>query len=75
MWKALRFVFINGRIHYSMFDVHLLYALKEFFTIKMVYFRHYFQYSSIPLFHFNDTDRLPLINLYFQKVVESPKPL
>jgi hypothetical protein len=45
-------------------------VLKEFFTIKMVYFRHYSQYSSIPLFHFDGTNRLPLINLYFQKVVE-----
>jgi len=26
-------------------------GLKEFFTIKMVYFRLYPQYSSIPAFH------------------------
>jgi len=37
---------------------------KEFFTIKMVCFRLYPQYSSIPLFHSDGTNRLPLINLY-----------
>jgi len=26
---------------------------KEFFTINMVYFRPYPQYSSIPVFHFS----------------------
>jgi len=26
---------------------------KEFFTIKMVYSRHYSQYSSIPAFHYS----------------------
>jgi len=26
---------------------------KEFFTIKMVYFRPYPQYSSIPAFHYS----------------------
>jgi hypothetical protein len=39
---------------------------KEFFTIKMVYFRLYPQYSSIPLFHYDAINRLSLINLYFQ---------
>jgi len=28
-------------------------GLKEFFTIKMVYFRPYFQYSILPFFHFD----------------------
>jgi len=46
---------------------------KEFFTIKMVSFRLYPQYSSIPFFHFDGTNRLPLINLYFQEVVEFPR--
>ncbi len=50
-------------------------GLKEFFTIKMVYFRLYPQYSSIPFFHFDGTNRLPLINLYFQEVVEFPRRL
>jgi len=40
-------------------------GLKEFFTIKMVYFRLYPQYSSIPFFHSDGINRLPLINLYF----------
>jgi hypothetical protein len=38
---------------------------KEFFTIKMVYFRLYPQYSNIPFFHSDEINRLPLINLYF----------
>ena len=50
-------------------------GLKEFFTIKMVYFRLYPQYSSIPFFHSGDINRLPLINLYFQEVVEFPRRL
>jgi hypothetical protein len=35
-------------------------GLKEFFTIKMVYFRLYSQYSSIPAFRSDGTKRLPL---------------
>jgi hypothetical protein len=46
---------------------------KEFFTIKTVYFRPCFQYSNIPLFHFDGINRLSLINLYFQEVVEFPR--
>jgi hypothetical protein len=38
--------------------------LKEFFTIIMFYFRLYPQYSSIPFFHSDEINRLPLINLY-----------
>jgi hypothetical protein len=48
-------------------------GLKEFFTIKMVYFRLYPQYSSIPAFHSGGINRLPLMNLYFQEVVEFPR--
>jgi hypothetical protein len=48
-------------------------GLKDFFTIKMVYFRLYPQYSSIPAFHSGGINRLPLINLYFQEVVEFPR--
>jgi hypothetical protein len=40
---------------------------KEFFTIKMVYFRPYPQYSSIPLFHSDGTNRLPLKTIIFDK--------
>ncbi len=50
-------------------------GLKEFFTIKMVYFRPYSQYSNIPFFHSDGIDRLPLIILYFQEVVEFPRRL
>jgi len=39
---------------------------KEFFIIKMLYSRPYFQYSNIPFFHFDGINRLPLIKLYFQ---------
>jgi hypothetical protein len=35
-------------------------GLKEFFTIKMVYFRPYAQHSSIPVFHSDGTKRLQL---------------
>ncbi len=48
-------------------------GLKEFFTIKMVYFRPYSQYSNIPFFHSDGINRLPLIKLYFQEVVEFPR--
>ncbi|RZB37480.1 MAG: hypothetical protein SRB2_01024 [Desulfobacteraceae bacterium Eth-SRB2] len=48
---------------------------KEFFTIKMVYFRLYPQHSSIPAFHSDGINRLPLINLYFHEVVEFPRRL
>jgi hypothetical protein len=48
-------------------------GLKEFFTIKMVYFRLYPQYSSIPIFHSDGINRFPLTNLYSQDVVEFPK--
>jgi hypothetical protein len=50
-------------------------GLKEFFTIKMVYFFPYPQYSSIPLFHSDGINRFPLKNLYYQKVVEFPRRL
>ena len=46
---------------------------KKFFTIKMVYFRLYPQYSSIPAFHSDGINRLPLINLYLQENVEFPR--
>jgi hypothetical protein len=46
---------------------------KEFFIIKMVYFPPYPQHSSIPVFHSDGINRLPLKNLYFQKVVEFPR--
>jgi len=36
---------------------------KEFFTIKIVYFRLYAQYSSIPFFHSHGINRLPLKNI------------
>jgi tetratricopeptide (TPR) repeat protein len=45
-------------------------GLKEFFTIKMVYPRLYPQYSSISFFHYDVINRLSLINLYLQEVVE-----
>jgi len=32
-----------------------------------------FQHSSIPFFHSDGINRLPLINLYFQEVVEFPR--
>ena len=48
-------------------------GLKEFFAIKMVYFRPYPQYSNIPAFHSDGINRLPLKNLQFRKVVEFPK--
>jgi len=32
-----------------------------------------FQYSIIPFFHSDEINRLPLINLYFQEVVEFPR--
>jgi hypothetical protein len=50
-------------------------GLKEFFTIKMVYFRLYPQYSSIPAFHSDVTKRLPLQDYLFHMVVEIPKRL
>jgi len=50
-------------------------GFKEFFKIKMVYFRLYPQYSSIPFFHSDGINRLPLINLYSQDVVEFPSHL
>ncbi len=46
---------------------------KEFFTIIMLYFRLYPQYSNIPAFHSDEINRLPLINLYFQEGVEFPR--
>ena len=48
-------------------------GLKEFFTIKMVYFCPYPQYSSIPLFHSDGINRFSLKILYYQKVVELPR--
>ena len=48
---------------------------KEFFTIKMVYFRPYSQYSNIPAFHSVGINRLPLNNMYFREVVEFPRCL
>jgi len=48
-------------------------GLKEFFTIKMVYFRLDPQYSSIPFFHSDGKNRLPLNNQYLQEVVEFPR--
>ena len=50
-------------------------GLKEFFTIKMAYFRPYSQYSSIPVFHSDGTKRLPLEDYLFHIVVEIPKRL
>jgi len=50
-------------------------GLKEFFTIIMFYFRLYPQYLSIPAFHCDETNRMPLINLYYQKVVENMRRL
>ena len=44
--------------------------LKEFFTIKMVYFHPYSQYSSIPAFHSDGTKRLPLKDCLSQIVME-----
>jgi len=38
---------------------------KKFFTIKIVYFRLYPQYSSIPFFHSDGINRLPLKNIRF----------
>jgi hypothetical protein len=35
----------------------------------MFYFRLYPQYSNIPVFHSDEINRSPLINLYFQEVV------
>jgi len=46
---------------------------KEFFTIIMFYFRLYPQYPTILFFHSDEINRLPLINLYFQEVVEFPR--
>jgi len=39
---------------------------KEFFTIKMVYFCPYPQYSSIPFFHSDGINRFLLKNYYLQ---------
>jgi len=50
-------------------------GLKELFTIRMGYFHPYSQYSSIPSFHSDGINRLPLINLYFRKVVGFPRRL
>jgi hypothetical protein len=47
-------------------------GLKASFPIKMVCFRFYPQYSSIPFFHSDGINRLPLTNLYFRKIVEFP---
>ena len=41
-------------------------GLKEFFTIKMVYFRLYPQYSTIPLFQHSNCERSELSSLNFQ---------
>jgi hypothetical protein len=49
--------------------------LKEFLTIIMSYFRLYPQYYSIPAFHSDEINRLPLIKLYFKQVVEIPRRL
>ena len=46
--------------------------LKEFFTIKMVYYR---PYPNIPSFHSDGINRLPLIKPYFKEVVEIPRRL
>jgi len=48
-------------------------GLKEFYKIIMFYFRLYSQYSTIPFFYSDEINRLPLINLYFQKFVEFPR--
>jgi hypothetical protein len=45
-------------------------GLKEFFTIKMVYFHPYPQYSSIPFFHSDVINRFPLKKYCFQDVIE-----
>lgn len=44
---------------------------KEFFTIKRFSFAIT---PNIPVFHFDITNRLPLINLYPQEVLEFPIP-
>jgi hypothetical protein len=41
---------------------------KEFFTIKMVYFRPYPQYSSIPFFHAGGRNKKISKDLYFKKL-------
>ena len=48
-------------------------GLKEFFTIKMVYFRPYPQYSSIPAFHSDGINRFSLKDIYFQEAIEFPR--
>jgi hypothetical protein len=40
----------------------------EFFTIKMVYFRPYPQYSIIPFFHSDCINGLPLKTIIFDKL-------
>ncbi len=48
-------------------------GLKEFFYNYNVLFpplSPIFQHSNIPAFHSDETNRMPLINLYYQKVVE-----
>jgi len=42
-------------------------SLKEFFTIKMLYFR---SYPYIPSFHSDGINSLPLNNLYLLQVIE-----
>jgi hypothetical protein len=48
---------------------------KEFFTIKMVYFRHFPQYPSIPSFHSDGINRFSLKDYYSQDVIESSRHL
>jgi hypothetical protein len=48
-------------------------GLKEFFTIKIGYFRMYPQYSRIPFFHFKGINRLPVTNLYLHEGAEFPR--
>jgi hypothetical protein len=43
---------------------------KEFFTIKMVYFLPFPQYSSIPFFHSDGINRFSLKDYYFQDAIE-----
>ncbi len=44
-------------------------GLKEFFTIKIVYFLP----SNIPFFHADGIKTLPFIKLYFYEVIEFPR--